>query len=257
MHPDDSERYSRQIRLPQLGVDGQQRLLDARVLIIGLGGLGSPAALYLAAAGVGHLVLSDFDRVEPSNLQRQIIHRQTDIGREKARSAADAIHALNPRTEVTALDWQLDADELAREVAAADCVLDCSDNFPTRFAINAACVAAGTPLVSGAAIRLEAQVTSFDPRREDGPCYRCLYDDDGSEGADCALEGVLAPVVGIAGSLQALEAVKLVAGIGEPLVGRLLALDAETLDLRVLRFARDATCPACSNRVRSLRTPPM
>jgi molybdopterin/thiamine biosynthesis adenylyltransferase len=232
--PQQGRRYGRQIRVAGIGEAGQRRLLGSRVLIVGMGGLGSPAALYLAAAGVGTLVLSDFDRVEESNLQRQIIHRQADIGEHKAWSARRALEALNPTCRVIAKDWQLDGEEL-----------DCSDNFATRFALNRACWARGTALVSGAAIRREGQIISFVP--PEGPCYQCLYP-AGLEGEEtCAMEGVLAPVVGVIGSLQALEAVNILTGAGARLWGRLLLLDAVTMEWRAVRVPPDPACPVCGS----------
>jgi adenylyltransferase/sulfurtransferase len=221
------------------------RLLESTVLVIGLGGLGAPVAMYLAAAGVGHLVLVDDDTVELSNLQRQIIHATADIGRPKAASARDALRALNPDIEVTALTERAEGARLAELVTAADLVVDCCDNFATRFAINAACVASKTPLVSGAAIRFEGQVTVFDPRRADSPCYRCLYRDVQGPAETCTQSGVFTPVVGIIGSLQATEALKLLTGVGQPLTGRLLLLDAESMELRSVRLPRDPNCPVC------------
>jgi adenylyltransferase/sulfurtransferase len=242
-------RYSRQIMLPEVDVDGQDKLLAARVLIIGLGGLGSPVALYLAAAGVGRLVLSDFDEVDLSNLQRQVIHRQADIGRPKVESARDNIVALNPEVEVIALNQRLEGDELLQQVAQADVVVDCCDNFATRFAINSACVQQRTPLVSGAAIRLEGQVSVFDSRDPDSPCYRCLFPDGGDDAAQtCANSGVIAPLVGMIGSTQALETLKLLTGFGTSLVGRLLLLDAKHLQWRSLNLGRDPDCPECGSK---------
>lgn len=244
MTPEQRLRYSRQIRVRGIGEAGQQRLLEARVLIIGMGGLGSPAALYLAAAGVGTLVISDYDRVEASNLQRQIIHRQADIGEHKARSAQRALEALNPECRVIARDWQLDDEELAEEVHRADLVLDCCDNFATRFALNRACVQQRRPLVSGAAVRQEGQIISLLPGQ--GPCYQCLYPAglEGEEG--CALEGVLAPLVGVMGSLQALQAVQLLTGQGATLAGRLLLFDGAAMHWRTVRVPQDPACPVCA-----------
>ena len=207
-----AERYSRHVRLSEIGPCGQERLNAARVLVVGLGGLGSPVAMYLAASGVGHIVLSDYDVVELSNLQRQIVHRSGDVGRNKVESARDALLALNPEIEVTPKHWALD-DDLDDEVAAATVVVDATDNFESRFVLNAACWRHATPLVSGAAIRMEGQIAVFDPRDPDSPCYRCLYSDDGrAEGEPCALVGVLAPLLGIIGSVQAVETIKLIAG---------------------------------------------
>jgi adenylyltransferase/sulfurtransferase len=246
LSPEQRRRYSRQIRVEGIGESGQARLLQARVLVIGMGGLGSPAALYLAAAGVGTLVISDFDRVEESNLQRQIIHRQEDIGEQKARSARRALQSVNPECRVVAKDWQLDDDELGDEVRAADLVLDCSDNFATRFALNRQCVSSRTPLVSGAAIRREGQIITFLPGT--GPCYQCLYPAGLEHEETCALEGVLAPVVGVIGSMQALQALQVLTGAGADLAGRLLLFDAAAMQWRSVRVPRDAACPVCGDR---------
>lgn len=249
MNDEQLLRYSRQIMLPQVEYDGQQRLLQARVLIIGLGGLGAPVAMYLAAAGVGELVLADFDKVDLSNLQRQVIHGTADIGAPKVLSAAQRLRALNPEVRVVSIDQRMDAEALELLVRRADVVVDASDNFETRFAVNAACVAAGIPLVSGAVIRMEGQVFVVDPRRADGPCYRCLYQDDGGELAErCAQTGVLAPLPGIIGCVQATETLKLLVGTGEALVGRLLLLDAMSMEWRTVRFRKDPACPVCSGR---------
>lgn len=241
-------RYSRQILLAQVDIAGQLRLKQAKVLIVGLGGLGSPVALYLAAAGVGELHLADFDRVDLSNLQRQVLHDETLIGQTKVDSALQRLGALNPEVRLVPLREALDADSLAARVAAVDLVLDCSDNFTTRAAVNAACVAMGRPLVSGAAIRLEGQLSVFDPRRADSPCYHCLYGEGSEAELSCSEAGVLGPVVGLVGSLQALEALKLLAGFGEPLVGRLLLVDAAGSRFRELRVKRDPGCPVCGVR---------
>ncbi|HJE69242.1 molybdopterin-synthase adenylyltransferase MoeB [Pseudomonas oryzihabitans] len=241
-------RYSRQILLAQVDIAGQLRLKDARVLIVGLGGLGSPVALYLAAAGVGELHLADFDQVDLSNLQRQVLHDESRIGQGKVDSALQRLAALNPEVRLVPLREALDADSLAARIAAVDLVLDCSDNFTTRAAVNAACVAAGRPLVSGAAIRLEGQLSVFDPRRADSPCYHCLYGEGSEAELSCSEAGVLGPVVGLVGSLQALEALKLLAGFGEPLVGRLLLVDAAGSRFRELRVRRDPGCPVCGAR---------
>ena len=244
--PNQLLRYSRQIILPQVDTHGQQTLLDSHALVIGLGGLGSAAATYLAAAGVGQLTLVDRDRVELSNLQRQIAHRHPDIGRPKAESARDNLLALNPEIQITAINSRLDETLLMRLVGAADVVLDCSDNFPTRFAINRACVTARKPLVSGAAIRLEGQVAVFRPG---GPCYQCLFRDETGEATEsCEQAGVLGPLVGVIGSLQALETTKLLLGLGKTLDGRLLLFDAECTVFRELKLKRDPHCPTCSNR---------
>lgn len=240
-------RYSRQILLPQIDVDGQLRLKQSRVLIVGLGGLGSPVALYLAAAGVGELHLADFDAVDLTNLQRQIVHDSLSIGQTKVDSALARLAALNPQIRLLPHRAALDADSLAAAVAAVDLVLDCSDNFATREAVNAACVAAGKPLVSGAAIRLEGQLSVFDPRRADSPCYHCLYGHGSEAELTCSEAGVVGPLVGLVGSLQALEALKLLAGFGEPLVGRLLLVDALGSRFRELRVKRDPACAVCGS----------
>ena len=250
MNDEQLLRYSRQIMLPSMDFEGQQRLLDGHALIIGLGGLGSPVAMYLAAAGVGHLTLADFDTVDLTNLQRQIIHGNGDIGRLKVESAAQTLQALNPDVQIDTLQQRLEGEALQKAVRAADIVLDASDNFTTRFAINAACVAEQTPLVSGAAVGLDGQITVFS-NDADSPCYRCLYDDmpdNGPQGswANCSASGVLAPLVGVIGSMQALEAIKLLAGIGKPLTGRLLILDAARLEWREMRYRRDDHCPICA-----------
>lgn len=241
-------RYSRQILLPQMDVDGQQRLLESHVLIVGLGGLGAPVALYLAAAGVGTLVLADHDQVDLTNLQRQIIHHTADIGRPKVESAADRLRALNPQVHTRCLHQALVDKTLQVAVAEVDLVLDCSDNFATRQAVNAACVALGKPLVSGAAIRLEGQLSVFDPRQPGSPCYQCLYGTGGEEALSCSEAGVIGPLVGLVGSLQALEALKLLAGFGEPLVGRLLLIDALSSRFREMRVRRDPACACCGAR---------
>ena len=251
MNDDQLLRYSRQILLPQIGVEGQNKLRATRALIIGMGGLGSPAALYLAAAGVGTLVIADNDRVDVSNLQRQIAHRTVDIGRAKVDSARDALHAINPETEIVAIATQLQDDLLLEQVSLADVVLDCSDNFATRFAVNAACVHTRTPLVSGAAIRMEGQIAVFNAGRDDSPCYRCLYKDAGELGETCTQSGVLAPLVGVIGRLQALEAIKVVLDLGVTLSGRLLLFDAERLEWRTLSLRKDPECPVCGASAQS------
>lgn len=245
MTPEQAERYSRQILLPQLGTSGQQTLIDARVLIIGMGGLGAPVAMYLAAAGVGHLVLNDYDQVDLSNLQRQVIHRNADIGRLKTDSARDQLIALNPEIRVSTLPRSLVEDELAEEIGQANLIVDCSDNFETRFTLNRLCVRARTPLVSGAAMRMEGQVAVFMNDGSHGPCYQCLYPDDGEQGDTCSRIGVLAPLVGAIGSLQAIEAIKVLTGIGVSLAGYLLVFDALDMEWRKLRLRRDPNCPTC------------
>ncbi|MBK1716348.1 HesA/MoeB/ThiF family protein [Thiocystis violacea] len=244
MNDQELLRYSRQILLPGFGVEGQARLKAARVLIVGLGGLGSPVAMYLAAAGVGRLLLADFDAVDLSNLQRQILHTTDRIGLPKADSAIRALRALNPEVELIAIKPSLTEGRLPELVGQVDLVVDASDNFTTRFAVNAACFAARVPLVSGAAIRLEGQVTAFSGQ-PGGPCYRCLYPDDGSQEETCSTTGVLAPLVGIIGSIQATEAIKILSGLGTPLFGRLLLLDAAGMEWRRLRLPADPACPVC------------
>ena len=238
-------RYSRQILLQQIDIAGQLRLKHSRALIIGLGGLGSPVALYLAAAGVGELHLADFDTVDLTNLQRQIAHDTASIGLSKVDSASKRLLAINPQLRLQAHRQGLDSDSLAAAVAAVDLVLDCSDNFGTREAVNAACVAAKVPLVSGAAIRLEGQLSVFDPRRDDSPCYHCIYGHGSEAELTCSEAGVVGPLVGLVGSLQALEALKLLAQFGEPLVGRLLLIDALGSRFRELRVKRDPGCSVC------------
>lgn len=239
-------RYSRHILLDEIGVEGQQRLLDAGVLIIGLGGLGSPAALYLAASGVGRLTLCDHDTVDFSNLQRQIIHRTSTVGQPKVVSAQAALHDINPEVGCVALPLRADAAKLRELVAGADAVLDCSDNFATRYAVNRACLAERKPLVSGAAIQFEGQVSVYDFRRDDAPCYNCLFPED-SLAAElrCATTGVFAPLVGIVGTLQAAETLKLLMGIERGLSGKLLSINA--LDMSIMRstLSRDPACNAC------------
>lgn len=246
MNDDQLLRYSRQILLPEFGTEAQDRLLSAHVLIIGAGGLGSPVALYLAAAGVGTLTIADPDLVDISNLQRQILHRQADLGRAKVASAQDTLSALNPDVRIIALATRLEGSALQTQVATADLVVDASDNFDTRFAVNAACVATRTPLVSGAAIRMEGQVTVFRADLDDSPCYRCLYRDGIETEQTCAENGVLAPIVGIIGSIQALEAIKILTGIGTTLCGRLLIIDGKTLEMRTLKLNPDPGCPVCA-----------
>ena len=238
-------RYSRQIMLPQMDVAGQQKLIDATVLIVGMGGLGCPAAMYLAAAGVGHLIIADDDLVELTNLQRQVAHSQSMLGEPKVVSAQQILLGLNPDLKITALQKRLEGSELSEAVGQADLIVDACDNFTTRFAINSACIEHGKPLVSGAAIRMEGQVAVFDSRNPTSPCYQCLYSQGDDENASCSENGVMAPLVGIIGAVQAMEAIKLLTGIGESLTGRLLLLDASTLQWREMRLPRDSSCGAC------------
>ncbi|NLF53954.1 MAG: molybdopterin-synthase adenylyltransferase MoeB [Thauera phenolivorans] len=241
-------RYSRHILLPEIGVEGQEAFLGARVLIVGAGGLGSPAAIYLAVAGVGTLVLADDDEVDLTNLQRQIIHANDAVGRLKVESARDSLLRLNPGTRIETVARRLEGRPLDEQVAAADVVLDCTDNFTTRHAINRACVRFRKPLVSGAAIRFDGQVAVFDLRRADAACYHCLFPEgEDVEEVRCAVMGVFAPLVGIVGTTQAAEALKLIAGCGTPLDGRLLLLDGLEMEWRRVGFGRDPACPVCSS----------
>ncbi len=240
-------RYSRQIMLPELDMAGQEAIGHAHVLIVGLGGLGSPAALYLAAAGVGQLTLADDDHVDLTNLQRQILHGTADLERPKTDSARDRLQALNPEPRLVTINQRLEGDVLERAVAAADVVLDGTDNFATRFAVNAACVAQRRPLVSGAAIRLEGQLGVFRPDLDEGPCYACLFPEDAANAPreTCSETGVLGPVVGVIGSLMALEALRLITGFGEPATGRFTAWDARSGEWQGFRVGRDPACGVC------------
>lgn len=240
-------RYNRQILLQDFDIAGQERLLQSRVLIVGLGGIGCPAALYLAAAGVGRLVLADGDAVELSNLQRQIAHATSAIGSNKARSAAAALAALNPEVQLEVIDTALTESAMHPLLARVDLVLDATDNYPVRFALNRACIAAGVPMVSAAAVRSEGQLAVFDPTRG-GPCYRCLYHETAADTAlSCAESGVLAPVVGVLGSLQAMEALKVLSGFGAVLRDSLLLVDLRSMEFRRLALPVRAQCPACSH----------
>ncbi len=250
-------RYSRHILLQEIGIEGQQRLLDSRALIIGLGGLGSPAALYLAASGVGRLTLCDHDNVDFTNLQRQIIHRTGTVGQPKVVSAQAALCEINPEVECIALPIRADEARLNELVAQADVVLDCCDNFATRYAVNRACLAQRKPLVSGAAIQFHGQVAVFDYRRDDAPCYNCLFPEDSeAEEMRCATTGVFAPLVGIIGALQAAEALKVLMGIEHGLSGKLLSVNA--LDMNILRsnLSKDPACRACGAAVAENRVNP-
>jgi adenylyltransferase/sulfurtransferase len=239
-------RYSRHILLPEIGVEGQEKLLAAHALVIGAGGLGSPAALYLASAGVGTITLADGDAVDLTNLQRQILHTTAAIGRPKAASGRDTLAKLNPEVRVVALEERLDPERLGELVARADVVLDCSDNFATRHAANRACVKHRRALVSGAGVRFDGQISVFDLRRDDSPCYGCLFPEDATiEEERCAVMGVFAPLTGIIGATQAAEALKLLAGAGEPLCGRLLLLDALRMEWRSIRLKKDPACKVC------------
>lgn len=246
---DDQQRlrYSRHLLLNEFGEDAQERLLASHALVIGAGGLGSSALLYLASSGFGRITVCDGDRVDLTNLQRQVVHRIDSIGEPKARSAARTLAAINPEVRVEALEERADEARIAELVRGADVVLDCSDNFATRHAVNRACVASRKPLVSGAAIRFDGQVAVFDLRHDDAPCYQCLFAEDAQSPEErCATLGIFAPLVGIVGAFQALEAIKLVARVGESLAGRLLLFDALSSRWHEVRLARDAHCRVCA-----------
>lgn len=248
MNDEQLLRYSRHILLNEIGVEGQQRLREASMLVIGAGGLGSPAAFYLASAGVARITLVDGDNVDLTNLQRQILHTTDRIGVPKAVSGQAALAAINPDVEVLPVTTRVDADTLPDLVRGSTVVLDCSDNFATRHALNRACVAHRKPLVSGAAIRFDGQVAVFDLRHADSPCYACLFPPGDGEDELCAVMGVFAPVTGIIGTTQAAEALKLAAAIGESLDGRLLLLDALAMRWHSVRVKRDPACPVCGGR---------
>ena len=242
-------RYSRHILLPEIGIEGQERLLASHAFIMGAGGLGSPVALYLASAGIGQITICDGDRVDLTNLQRQIVHRTESIGQEKVLSARTTLASINPGVKVVALAERADSARIEELVATADVVLDGSDNFATRHAMNRACVRLRKPLVSGAAIRFDGQVAVFDMRAEDTPCYACIFPEGvDSDDMPCAIMGVFAPLTGIVGSLQAAEALKVLIGAGETLAARLLLVDALTMQLRSIRIRRDPGCAVCSGR---------
>lgn len=246
MNDDQLLRYSRHILLDEIGIEGQQRILQSHALIIGAGGLGSPVALYLASAGVGTITLVDHDTVDMTNLQRQIAHSMDRVGQPKTHSAQVAMHAINPEVQVIALPVRADAALLDQRVAMADVVLDCSDNFQTRQAVNAACVVHRKPLVWGAAIRFDGQISVYDPRREDAPCYACVFPPQAAfEETRCATLGVLAPLVGIIGTMQAAEALKILSGAGSTLAGRLLMLDGLHMQWSDIGIARDSGCSVC------------
>lgn len=239
-------RYSRQIMLPKFDVSGQLALANSRVLIVGLGGLGSPVAMYLAAAGVGQLDLADFDQVDLSNLQRQIAHTETSIGLLKVDSAEQSVKALNSNINVHCYRDALTDEALLKAVSKADVVVDCTDNFSTRFEINRACYELKKPLVSGAAIRMEGQISVFDLRDQDNPCYQCLYPELSEEQLTCSESGVISPLVGLIGSFQALETIKVIANLGQPLIGKVLVFDAMYSEWRQLKLKKDQACPCCS-----------
>jgi adenylyltransferase/sulfurtransferase len=246
MNDDELLRYSRHILLDEIGIDGQEKWLASNALVIGAGGLGSPVALYLAASGVGQITLCDPDVVDLTNLQRQIAHFTDRVGQPKADSARATLGMINPATRVTVVRERVAGARLDELVARADVVIDASDNFATRHAVNRACVKHRRPLVSGAAVRFDGQVAVFDSRRPDSPCYECLFPEDGEfEEVRCAVMGVFAPLVGIIGSMQAAEALKVLAGVGDPLVGRLQLLDARAMQWRSIRVSKDPACRVC------------
>jgi molybdopterin-synthase adenylyltransferase len=249
MNDDQLLRYSRHILLDELGIEGQQRLLEAHVLVIGAGGLGSPVLMYLATAGVGRITVVDHDTVDLTNLQRQIAHTTDRVGKPKVASAAQTMAAINSGIEVIALQERADAARLDALVAGADLVLDCSDNFATRHAVNAACVKHRKPLVSGAAIGFDGQISVYDTRAHVNPCYACIFPPEATfEEVRCSTMGVFAPLVGIIGTMQAAEALKLLAGVGTSLAGRLQMLDARAMEWTEIRMARNAACPVCGHR---------
>jgi adenylyltransferase/sulfurtransferase len=240
-------RYSRHILLPEIGIDGQQKLAASRALVIGAGGLGSPVSLYLAASGVGHITLCDHDAVDLTNLQRQIVHHTGSVGQSKVASAQATLARINPEVMVEPIAERVGGERLMHLVAAADVVVDATDNFATRHAINRACVQFAKPLVSGAGVRFDGQVAVFDLRRSDSPCYHCLFPEEGDlEEMRCAVMGVFAPLVGIIGSMQAAETLKVLMGIGEPLQGRLLLFDALSMQCRIVTLAKDPGCKVCA-----------
>ena len=249
MNDDQLLRYSRHILLDEVGIEGQQAMLDARVLIIGAGGLGSPAALYLAASGVGHITLVDHDTVDLTNLQRQIAHTTARVGQAKVQSAAQAVNDINPEVQVHCIAERADATLLDELVSQATVVLDCCDNYRTRQNVNAACVKHKVPLVAGAIVRFDGQVTVFDPRKETSPCYACLFSpEDDFEEVQCSTMGVFAPLVGIIGCIQATETLKLIAGIGDALTGKLLMLDGKSMEWTRMRTSRNPECSVCCNK---------
>jgi molybdopterin-synthase adenylyltransferase len=249
VNDDQLLRYSRHILLDQIGVEGQEKLLGAHALIIGAGGLGSPTAIYLAAAGVGRITLADHDKVDFTNLQRQILHTAASVGKMKAASGRAHLKIVNPEVEVVAVEQRVEGALLDQLVAKADVVLDCTDNFASRHAINRACVSRRKPLVSGAAVRFDGQVSVFDLRYDDSPCYHCLFPESAeTEDLRCAVMGVFAPLTGIVGSIQATEALKILTGAGETLSGRLLLVDSLSAEWRSIKLARDAACPVCRVR---------
>ncbi len=247
MNDEQLLRYSRHILLPEIGIEGQEKLRAAHALVIGAGGLGSPASMYLASGGVGRITLADGDSVDLTNLQRQILHTTVAVGRAKAYSGKDTLAQLNPEIEIVAIPERLEGERLAQLVASADVVLDCCDNFATRHAVNRACVRYRKPLVSGAAVRFDGQVSVYDLRQPAAPCYNCLFPEDSeAEETRCAVMGVFAPLTGIIGTVQAAEALKLLCGVGDSLNGRLLLLDGLAMDWRSVRLSKDPACKVCA-----------
>lgn len=247
MNEDFKDRYSRHLTLPQVGEAGQQRLLDSHVLVVGMGGLGSPVVMYLAAAGVGRLTFTDFDTVERSNLQRQIAHTTDRVGELKTESAKAACHALNPDVQIELINYAMESEDLEKIVPTCTAVVECSDNFPTRFEVNAACVKHKVPLISGAAIRFDGQMMVVRPDKENSPCYRCLYTDGDETVETCAQTGILGPVVGMVGCVQAIETIKVICDIGEDLNGRLVLFDGLSMEWNEVRLQKNPNCPVCGN----------
>ena len=247
MNDQELLRYSKQVMLPQIEIEGQQKIMDSTMLIIGMGGLGSPTALYLAASGVGHIIIADFDQVELSNLQRQIIHGTSDIGDDKVNSAKAKMLEINPNIKVTIANEIVHTDNLASLIKDVDIVLDGTDNFESRFEINKACVEFQKPLVSAAVIRLEGQISVFKGYEKDQPCYQCLYSEEGNENESCVQNGVLAPVAGLVGTIQALQAIKVLLGLGDQLCGKLLLIDGLDLSFRKVKIGKDLKCPICNS----------
>jgi len=247
MNDQELLRYSKQVMLPQIEIEGQQKIMDSTMLIIGMGGLGSPTALYLAASGVGHIIIADFDQVELSNLQRQIIHGTSDIGDDKVNSAKAKMLEINPNIKVTIANEIVHTDNLSSLIKDVDIVLDGTDNCESRFEINKACVEFQKPLVSAAVIRLEGQISVFKGYEKDQPCYQCLYSEEGNENESCVQNGVLAPVAGLVGTIQALQAIKVLLGLGDQLCGTLLLVDALDLSFRKVKIGKDLKCPICNS----------
>lgn len=247
MNDEQLLRYSRQIMLPAVDIAGQQKLLDSHVLIVGLGGLGSPVAMYLAAAGVGQLTICDDDKVDLSNLQRQIVHTTANIGQTKTASATATLKALNPDVKIEGIAHRMSRNELIAQARSCDLVVDASDNFATRFLLNEICVQTRKPLVSGAAIRMEGQISVFRNDEADSPCYRCLYKDEAELRETCSESGILAPVVGVIGTIQAVETLKVLLNVGKSLKGKVLIWDASTMEWRTINLKKDPNCPVCSH----------